>query len=103
MVKVTIPNLGTLLIVILGDNCGASYLNVNCEKLLIEQLSTETYLNDNHNTIESLVRGWIRTFETHQKRTIDITKKQSCLVKITGLKGKGEDSKIDSNCIYLDR
>jgi hypothetical protein len=70
-----------------GDNCGASYLNKNYEKRLLDRLADEKYLENNANTLKSIVQATVQKFEDHDKRIVDVTKRQSGRVPISGLKG----------------
>jgi hypothetical protein len=53
----------------------------------LERLAGETYLEDNGNTLETIVQGTIYTFENFVKRNIDVTDNPSGRVKINGLLG----------------
>jgi hypothetical protein len=70
-----------------GDNCGASYLNENFRKLIMEKLADEDYLEDNGDTRESIVNGLVSNFEDFDKRTKDIYDSPSARFKIPGLLG----------------
>lgn len=92
-----------------GDNCGASYLNDNFERLLLERLADETYLERNGETRESIVRHLVPTFEDYDKRSKDITKRPGGRFKVPGLLGDqqrdltGADAKrFDNNHILLN-
>jgi hypothetical protein len=50
-----------------GDNCGASYLNDNFERLLLERVADEDYLEGNGESGESIIRHWVPIFETMTK------------------------------------
>ena len=74
---------------IIGDDCGASYLNQNFVDILRAKLCEETYLEDNGDTIESHINSAIPNFEEVEKRYKDITKTPSptIRVRIPGLRG----------------
>lgn len=71
----------------IGDNCGASYLNQNFEALVLKRLADECYLEDNGDTLESIVKGLLPNFEDFDKRIKDIYKRPSARLKIPGLLG----------------
>lgn len=74
---------------IIGDDCGASYLNQNFIDILREKLCEESYLEDNGDTIESHINSAIANFEEVEKRYKDNTKTPSSTtrVRIPGLRG----------------
>ncbi|KAJ5054792.1 uncharacterized protein L3040_001056 [Drepanopeziza brunnea f. sp. 'multigermtubi'] len=68
-----------------GDNCGASYLNVNFEKHILGRLAGEDYLDRKTIDRKSLVRALVPNFENHLKRRIDISSNKSSRLRIPGL------------------
>ena len=70
-----------------GDNCGASYLNDNFEKRILERLSDERYLDRKGETRKSIVRHLVPNFEDFDKRTKDIAKMPRNRIHISGLVG----------------
>ncbi|KUJ10103.1 uncharacterized protein LY89DRAFT_596948 [Mollisia scopiformis] len=92
-----------------GDNCGASYLNENFRRLMLEKLRDEAeHFERNGNTIESLVDAQMPNFEDHLKRNRDIYKNPSARIYIPGLRGdkrqgrEGQDAKgFDDNYVWL--
>lgn len=80
----------------IGDNCGASYLNQNFEALVFKRLADESYLEDNGDTLESIVKGLLPNFEDFDKRIKDIYKRPSARLKIPGLLGDKRRNLIGS-------
>ncbi|KAF8849939.1 hypothetical protein BDZ45DRAFT_752274 [Acephala macrosclerotiorum] len=92
-----------------GDNCGASYLNENFEKRLLERLSGESELECNGQTLEGIVRYAVPDFEDYQKREVDIARRPNREVRIPGLEGdskrlqSGRPAKrFGDNCVLLN-
>ncbi|CZR65046.1 uncharacterized protein PAC_14946 [Phialocephala subalpina] len=85
-----------------GDNCGASYLNDNYERLLLSKLSEETYLTHNGETLQDIVRLALQDFEDYQKREVDIHRHPTGEVHIRGLLAN-PSKRFDQNCLYLDK
>lgn len=74
-------------LMIIGDNCGASYLNDNFEKRLLARLADEGYLDRKGETRKSIARHLVPNFEDFDKRTKDIAKMPRNRVHISGLVG----------------
>ncbi|KAF8853665.1 hypothetical protein BDZ45DRAFT_628746 [Acephala macrosclerotiorum] len=55
-----------------GDNCGASYLNDNFEKYLLKRLAHETYLEQDGESLEEVVKRLVPSFEDRDKRRQDV-------------------------------
>ncbi|ORY16547.1 Hsp70 family protein-like protein [Clohesyomyces aquaticus] len=53
--------------------CGASYINEKFERLLMQKLKDERYLETNGKTIKSIVEAQIINFENGEKRTFNAT------------------------------
>ncbi|PVH73664.1 hypothetical protein DL98DRAFT_430923 [Cadophora sp. DSE1049] len=78
-----------------GDNCGASYLNDNFEKRLLERLADERYLDRKGETRKSIVRHLVPNFEDFDKRTKDIAKMPRNRIHISGL--VGDEDRVESS------
>jgi hypothetical protein len=84
-----------------GDNCGASYLNDNFERLLFKRLGKETYLEGGGKTRAEHVRRSVPNFESIGKRFIDLEKHPSGSAYIPGV--RADDSKrLSQDYIYLN-
>jgi hypothetical protein len=62
--------------------CGASYINKRYEKLLLDRLRDETYLEKNGKTIKSIVEAKVIKFENGEKRTINTVKERFGLERV---------------------
>jgi hypothetical protein len=72
---------------LLGDNCGGSYLNDKFKEHLLLRLRFEKYLEVNDNTLKSIVNRAARDFEAKQKPVIDIMTNPFRRLRIEGLRG----------------
>lgn len=62
--------------------CGASYINKRYEKLLLDRLRDETYLEKNGKTIRSIVEAKVIEFENGEKRRINTVKERFGLERV---------------------
>jgi hypothetical protein len=63
----------------LGMLRGASYINERFEKMLIEKLQNEDYLEKNGKTIKSIAEALTIAFENGEKRTVNVTRKNAVI------------------------
>jgi hypothetical protein len=96
--------LDLLTIRIVGQMCGASFINEKYEKKLLKKLARETYLETNGRTIKSIVQAQTSIFENYEKRRIDTTKRQtgSSNVRIVGLRAN-DQRKFASNTMKMKK
>lgn len=92
------------MITLLGELCGASFINQRFERLLLERLQDETYLIKNGKTLESIVEALSIVFENGEKRSIDTEDKYSELdtIWIDDLKANRQKG-FQQNRIILTR
>lgn len=64
---------------VLGQLCGASYINEKFEDMLIEKLKDEEYLVKNGKTIKSIAEALTISFENGEKRTLNTTKRHAVI------------------------
>lgn len=94
---------------IIGDNCGANYLNDRFEELLKVRLSEEDYLGDSRRPVVEIARHAVPVFENLHKREVDISRRPTRDIHVPGLKGdetrgrNGVDAKhFADNFLLLD-
>lgn len=73
-----------------GDNCGASYLNLNFAQRLRDRLRDEPVFKDNDKYLERVINQQVLNFETRTKRNIDITE-PGALIKCLTIYGLKHD------------
>lgn len=79
---------------ILGDNCGSSYLNDGYRDMLLNRLQDEDYLFKNGDTLESIVNRLIPDFENEYKRRVNVMARCGHRVYIAGLHGDEQINRV---------
>jgi hypothetical protein len=89
-------------IFIVGQMCGASFINERYEKKLLKRLAREKYMETNGRTIKSIAQAQTSIFETYEKRIIDTTKKKdgASNIRILGLR-ENERKKFAPNLMLM--
>jgi hypothetical protein len=88
----------------LAKLCGASYINERYQKLLLDRLKDETYLEKNGKTIKSIVEAKVIEFENGEKRRINTAKERFGVesVYIDDLR-KDESKRFRGNKLSISR
>lgn len=84
--------------ILLGDNCGGTYVNENFKRLVLSRLRCEKYLECNDNTLEAIVNRVAREFEAFDKPRADITTKSIHRYRIDQLRGDQSRDNIGKRC-----
>ncbi|KAH8589414.1 hypothetical protein B0O99DRAFT_581540 [Bisporella sp. PMI_857] len=94
----------------IGDNCGASYVNVNHDKLLLNRLRPQRRHLEavNEQPLEGIIADLAQEFEDRVKRNVDFNRKGTVLqrLKIFGLQGDqetGVENRFDHNHMLMER
>ncbi len=96
---------------LLGDNCGSSYLNENFRIRAMYRLRDEKYLEDNGDTLLSIVDRVCVKFENFTKRSVDATSKHPhgrfYISKLRGDKAQGRSGAaakgFENNILVMGR
>ncbi|EXJ61551.1 hypothetical protein A1O7_01979 [Cladophialophora yegresii CBS 114405] len=73
----------------IGSTCGSSFINERYEDLLRERLKNATYLEDNGESLPTIISGLVVEFERRDKKRLDakfLDPRANYTVKVQGLK-----------------